>query len=97
MILMTWLISLLLFAAPSPAVQEEDVDVAEVIFEHIGDDYEWHLLTWGEKHVMLHLPVIVHSSTGWHVFSSKHLEHGESYEGLKIDPEQGKIVEVDSG
>ena len=95
--ILTWLISLLLFAAPAPAVQEEDVDVAEVIFEHIGDDYEWHLLTWGDKHVMLHLPVIVHSSTGWHVFSSKHLEHGESYEGLKIDPEKGKIVEVDSG
>ena len=38
--ILTWLISLLLFAAPSPAVQEEDVDVAEVIFEHIGDDYE---------------------------------------------------------
>ena len=96
--ILTWLISLLLFAAPSPAPQaEEDVDIAEIIFEHIGDDYEWHLLTWGDRHVMLHLPVIVHSSTGWHVFSSKHLEHGESYEGLKIDPEKGKIVEVDSG
>ena len=96
--ILTWLISLLLLAAPSPAPQaEEDIDVAEIIFDHIGDDYEWHLLTWGDKHVMLHLPVIVHSSTGWHVFSSKHLEHGESYEGLKIDPEKGKIVEVDSG
>ena len=96
--ILTWLISLLLLAAPSPAPQaEEDIDVAEIIFDHIGDDSEWHLLTWGDKHVMLHLPVIVHSSTGWHVFSSKHLEHGESYEGLKIDPEKGKIVEVDSG
>ena len=76
---------------------EETVDVAEIIFEHIGDDYEWHIFTWGDKHVVLHLPVIVHSSTGWHIFSSKRLEHGESYEGLKIDPEKGKIVEVDSG
>ena len=92
------LISLLLWAAPSPAPQaEEEVNVAEIIFEHIGDDYEWHLLTWGDKHVVLRLPVIVHSSTGWHVFSSKRLEHGESWEGLKIDPETGKIVEVDSG
>ena len=77
--------------------QEEEVDVAGIIFEHIGDEYEWHILTWSDKHVVLHLPVIVHSSTGWHVFSSKHLEHGESYEGLVIDPEKGKIVEVDSG
>ena len=98
-----FLISLLLLVIPSGAAgaveesQEETVDVAEIIFEHIGDDYEWHLLTWGDKHVVLHLPVIVHSSTGWHVFSSKRLEHGESYEGLRIDPEKGKIVEVDSG
>ena len=85
---------------PSEAMesqQEEEVDVAGIIFEHIGDEYEWHILTWGDKHVILHLPVIVHGSTGWHVFSSKHLEHGESYEGLKIDPEKGKIVEADSG
>ena len=96
--ILTWLISLLLFAAPSPAPQaEEDVDVAGIIFEHIGDEYEWHLWTWGDKHGALHLPVIVRSSTGWHVFSSKHLSHGESYEGLKIDPETGKIIEVDSG
>ena len=36
--MLAWLISLLLFAAPSPAPQaEEDVDIAEIIFEHIGD------------------------------------------------------------
>ena len=80
-----------------PAQAEEDIDIAEIIFEHIGDDYEWHFFTWGDLHVTMHLPVIVHSSTGWHVFSSKHLAHGESYEGLKIDPEKGKIIEVDSG
>ena len=74
-----------------------DLNVAEVIFEHIGDAYEWHIASWGDRHLVLHLPVIVHSSTGWHVFSSKHLEHGAVYEGLKIDPEKGKIVEADSG
>ena len=100
--ILAWLISLLLLAAPSaaPQTEEESVDVAGIIFEHIGDEYEWHLLSWGNKHVSLPLPVIVHSSTGWHVFSSKHLEHGASYEGLKIaqeDPHKGKIVEVDSG
>ena len=77
--------------------EEESLDVAEIIFEHIGDDYQWHIFSWGDRHVALHLPVIVHSSTGWHVFSSKKLAHGESYEGLMIDPEKGKIVEVDSG
>ena len=101
--ILAWLISLLLVASPSPAPQAQDdgaVDVAGIIFEHIGDDYEWHLLSWGEKHVSLPLPVIVHSSTGWHVFSSSHLEHGATYEGLKIaqeDPHKGKIVEADTG
>jgi F-type H+-transporting ATPase subunit a len=85
--------------SPPEQVSESEgsVDVAEIIFEHIGDAYEWHIFSWGDRHVKLHLPVIVHSSTGWHIFSSKKLEHGESYEGLKIDPEKGKIVEVDSG
>ena len=97
--ILAWLISMLLLAAPSPAPQQEEetLDLAELIFDHIGDDYEWHIFSWGDKHVVLHLPVIVHNSTGWHVFSSKKLEHGESYEGLKIEPEKGKIVEVDSG
>ena len=96
------LISLWMLLSAAPAVQADapqdgTVDVAGIIFEHIGDEYEWHLWSWGDRHVSLHLPVIVHSSTGWHVFSSKKLEHGESYEGLIIDPEKGKIVEVDSG
>ena len=97
--MLAWLISMLLLAAPSPALQaeEEPLDIAEIIFEHIGDDYQWHIFSWGEKHVVLSLPVIVHSSTGWHVFSSRRLEHGESWKGLKIDQETGKIVEVDSG
>ena len=84
----------------APAQAEEDIDVAGIIFDHIGDDYEWHIFTWGDKHVALYLPVIVRSSTGWHVFSSRKLSHGATYEGLKIapeDPHKGKIVEVDSG
>ena len=83
---------------PSEAKEsQEDIDIAEIIFDHIGDDYEWHLLTWGDKHIALHLPVIVHASDGWHIFSSKRLSHGATYEGLKIDPEKGKIVEADNG
>ena len=36
--ILTWLISLLLLAAPAPAPQaEEDIDVAGIIFDHIGD------------------------------------------------------------
>ena len=76
---------------------EEPVDVAGIIFEHIGDDYQWHLWSWEDRHAALYLPVIVHSSTGWHVFSSRRLAHGAVWEGLKIDPETGKVVEAESG
>jgi len=76
--------------------EEGDIDVSEVIFGHVGDSYEWHITSWGDKSIAIHLPVIVHSKTaGWHVFSSKRLEHGNEYEGFHIDPESGKIVESD--
>ena len=79
-------------AAPS---EEEEVNVSELVFGHIGDAYEWHIATLGGKEWSIPLPVIVHSSTGWHVFSSSHLKEGE-YEGLYIASQgtnEGKIVE----
>ena len=43
----------------------------------------------------LHLPVIVRSrTTGWHCFSSKKLEDGQTHEGFLIG-EDGKVVESD--
>ena len=70
-----------------------DVDVPGIIFGHIGDSYEWHITTWRGHSIAIPLPVIVRSrTTGWHVFSSHHLEEGE-YEGFHIDPDSGKIVD----
>ena len=98
------LISLLLaVAAPSAGAQEAHpsaeapVDIAEIIFSHIGDEYEWHITEWKGRPLAIPLPVIVKSSTGWHVFSSERLSHGKTYEGLYIDPEKGKIVEAATG
>ena len=81
--------------------EEGEVRIADVIFEHVGDAYEWHIVTWKDHPVAIHLPVIVRSRTsGWHAFSSKRLEHGAVYEGFSIapdDPYEGKVVEtVDS-
>ena len=76
---------------------EESVPVAEIIFEHIGDEYEWHITEWKGKAIAIPLPVIVKSSTGWHVFSSERLQHGETYEGLYIDHESGKIIDEATG
>ena len=99
-----WLISLMMLlqvsggeAAGAAQPEEESLDIAGIIFEHIGDDYKWHILSWGDRHVELYLPVIVRSGGSWHVFSSKKLAHGAEYQGLMIDPEKGKIVEAATG
>lgn len=74
-----------------------DVDVSGLIFGHIADDYEWHITEWKDTPVSIPLPVIVKSSTGWHVFSSAKLHHGEEYQGLRIDEESGKIIDTATG
>lgn len=83
---------------PLPAPQEEHgVNVQEIVFEHLGDSYSWHIASWGDKHLTLHLPVIVRGrESGWHVFSSARVEGGAIYRGFTIAAEgrnAGKIVE----
>ena len=92
------LVALTAFAAPLSAAQaqEGEVDVAEMLFGHIGDSYGWHITDWNGSHVTIPLPCIVLSSTGWHVFMSSKVEHGHEYEGLFLAEEgryEGKIVE----
>ena len=76
--------------------ETKDFDVKEVIFSHIGDSYGWHITTWGDTHVTVPLPVIVHSKEkGWNFFMSSKLHHGEHHgfylaQGGKYD---GKLVE----
>ena len=83
----------------SPAKEEENsIDIKSMLFGHIGDSYEWHITKIGAKDIIIPLPVIVRSSTGWHCFLSSKLENGP-YKGLycaeggKYD---GKIVEKDA-
>ena len=55
--------------------EEKAFNVTETILEHIKDDHSWHL--WG--HTSVALPVILHTSKGFEVFSSAKLvdEHHE--------------------
>ena len=69
-------------------------DTQDIINEHIGDSYNWHIATIRGEHKELHLPVIVRGQDGqWHVFSSGRLAHGHSWEGFAIDS-QGKVAEM---
>jgi F-type H+-transporting ATPase subunit a len=71
----------------------------EFIFEHIGDAYEWHFLTYKNFHLTIPLPVIVYSKTkGLNIFLFRKFHHGHSeYKGFKYEIEgenKGKVVEI---
>jgi len=80
------------------AQPEKELNVKELILDHLADAYEWHLTSFGDTHISIPLPIIVKGETsGWHVFMSSEFHHGhEAYEGFYIAQEgkyRGKIVE----
>lgn len=86
--------------ANSPGASEE-LNVKELILEHLADDYEWQIVSDGERHLALPLPVILYSkNSGWHLFSSARFQHGKTgYKNFHIasgGTYKGKIVETDS-
>lgn len=70
---------------------EEGLDVSKLIFEHLGDSYEWHIV----EGAVIPLPCILIGEQGMDVFMSNKLEHGATYQGYHIAEEgdyEGKIV-----
>ncbi len=82
-------------------LKSEKFNAGEMILEHISDAHEWHIMTIGETHVSLPLPVILLYDGKLISFCSSHFHHGkESYNGFKIAEEganKGKIVHVSMG
>jgi F-type H+-transporting ATPase subunit a len=95
---------LLGFALPTfsnEEAQEEkpDLNVRELILDHVGDEYGWHITSFGHQAVSIPLPIIVKGrESGWRVFSSVRFHHGHAaYQGFSIAHKgdyQGKIVET---
>ena len=92
---------MLLCISPATASEESGkVDVNGTVLGHIKDSYEWHVYGSHENAVAIPLPIIVYSSTGWHVFMSDKILEGKVYEGLTIAEEganAGKVVELADG
>lgn len=87
----------LVCAVTDPHHAEEEINIGDMLFGHIGDSYGWHITEWNGRHVTIPLPCIVRSSTGWHLFMSTEIENGRMYNGLFIAEEgryEDKIVEV---
>ena len=76
---------------------EDGFNPGTFILEHIGDAYDWHILSYNGHHVSVPLPVIIYSKDlGFNVFMSSKFHHGhDPYKGFKIASEgahKGKIV-----
>lgn len=97
LMLMMMLFCILPASAAGETEQAEEVDVKEIIFDHIGDAYEWHITAWNGHHISIPLPVILYSDlSGWHLFPSSRLSHGQEHNGFRIadgGEHDGKIVE----
>lgn len=97
----------LLFALPALADEGGKLNTSEIVVEHIKDSYEWHVADIGDKHLVINLPVIVRSSTGWHVFSTAEFAEDADVNGYRSGPfnlaiatkgnHAGKIVELQNG
>ncbi len=98
-------LALTLGTASCSVDKDKPIDVKENVLGHMSDAYDWHITTWGGKHISISLPVIVkHHEGGWETFSSSHLKTlaegasemptAECYHGFYIDANrQGKIYE----
>lgn len=94
-------------AAGTDTIAGKDFDAGKFIIEHVSDSYDWHVVSFGETHVSIPLPVILysknpdlHNGKSWHVFMSSKFHHGhEDYLGFRISHSkefEGKIVELDA-
>ena len=86
--------------------KKEEFNAGEFVMEHVSDAYEWHVVTFGETHVSIPLPVILyskhpelHNGKALNLFMSSKFHHGhEDYDGFRISDSKdfkGKVVEFD--
>ena len=68
---------------PMPALAEEsgdgkELDIPEIVLEHLADAYEWHIASYEGKHLSIPLPIIIRSeNTGeWHFCTAHSLPEG---------------------
>ncbi|MGX5818569.1 F0F1 ATP synthase subunit A [Chitinophaga lutea] len=66
--------------------EEKGFNAKEVILGHVKDAHDWHLLSVGDLHVTLPLPVIIHNpNRGTSMFSSSKFHHGhDAYDGYRL-------------
>jgi len=85
----------------APVAEHETVDesafnAGEMIIEHVIDSYEWHIMTIGETHISIPLPVIIYHDGTWITFmSSKFVNHHTHSKQPLFFNEQGEMLKYD--
>jgi len=78
--------------------QKEKFQPGEMIIEHIVDNHEWHILSFGNFSLTIPLPVILWFDGKLHVFMSSKFHHGhKAYEGFGLIAEKenkGKVLRI---
>ena len=96
-ILSLLVILLFSFQLPAQGSKQEgkgEIDIPEIVLEHLSDSYEWHIASYEGRHLSIPLPIIVRSTaTGkWYVGTAHHLpanfffdanHHGKIYEKME--------------
>lgn len=81
----------------------EKIDIPNIVLEHLSDSYEWHIASYGGRHVSIPLPIIVRSGSSgdWFIGTAHSLpdnfffdkeHHGKIYEKM---PDGTKVRPVD--
>lgn len=75
----------------------KQVDIEEIVFDHITDSYYWHITNFGKTSLTVPLPVILYDKgQGWSIFLSSHLYKGDKKYGeyyiATTGKYRGKIV-----
>ena len=68
-----------------------EINIGEIIFEHVGDEYEWHVTEWKGRPIAIPLPCIV-IEDGVHVFTLHHAAEN----GYTLN-EKGKLINAATG
>jgi F-type H+-transporting ATPase subunit a len=79
---------------------DEEYNPGKMIVHHVVDAHEWHILSWGDTHVSIPLPVILYDNGELVVFMSGKFHHppeGFKYEVKHEGPNEGKIVNTETG
>lgn len=86
---------------------DNSFNAGKFVIDHVSDAYDWHITSFGDKHISIPLPIILysknpelHEGKSFHVFMSSKFHHAhDDYRGFRISQSEefeGKIVELDA-